>query len=46
MIWTFEVWGWGTSTVLIACMYAPSGASHADAMRVRTWGVGDSPQSG
>lgn len=45
MIWTFEVWGWGTSTLLIACMYAPSRTSHADAMRVRTWEARDSPQS-
>jgi hypothetical protein len=45
-VWTFEVWGWGNGTVLITCMYAPSRASHADAMRVRTWGDRDSPQSG
>ena len=46
MMWTFEVWGRGSGTVLITCMYAPSRTSHADAMRVRTWGARDSPQSG
>jgi hypothetical protein len=42
-IWTFEVWSCWTGTVLIARISASSRTSHADEMRARTWGDGDSP---